>query len=131
MSPMVSFFLFFSLLTLLSIARAQDGAPHGIVYENPIAFTPSAYDFFHPSTQRSCETSNCSPLPVAAQVVEATPGHESRELESQKGSRVGAAAIAGIAFGLVFAVLLGMGVYYVVITRRANVSRTNSVQPDA
>jgi hypothetical protein len=127
---MGSFLVFFSLLTILSVAR-QDRAPHGIVYENPIAFTPSAYDFFHPSTQKFCETSNCSPLPVAAQVVKATPGHESRDLGSQKGSRVGAGAIAGIAFGLVFAVLLGMGVYYVVITRRANTSRTNSVQPDA
>ncbi|KAE8038845.1 hypothetical protein FH972_011317 [Carpinus fangiana] len=130
MSPMGSFLVFFSLLTILSNAR-QDRAPHGIVYENPIAFTPSAYDFFHPSTRKSCETSNCSPLPVAAQVVQASPGHESRELASQKGSRVGAGAIAGIAFGLVFAVLLGMGVYYVVITRRDNTSRTNSVQPDA
>ena len=128
---MGSFLVFFSLLTILSNARDQDRAPHGIVYENPVAFTPSAYDFFHPSTQRSCTTANCSPLPVAAQVVQATPGHESREFASQKGSRVGAGAIAGIAFGLVFAVLLGMGVYHVVITRRANMSRTNSVQPDA
>ncbi|XP_062171039.1 uncharacterized protein LOC133876809 [Alnus glutinosa] len=137
MSPMVSFLLFFSFLTILAInARAQDRAPHGVAYENPMALSPSAYDFFHPTTQKPktedpCHASSCSPLPIAAQVVEATPAHESRDLSPRNGNRVGAGGIAGIVFGLVFAVLLTMGVYYVTITRRANMTRTNSVQPDA
>lgn len=137
MSPMVSFLLFFSFLTILAIARAQDRAPHGVAYENPMALSPSAYDFFHPTTQKNkttdaCHASSCSPLPIAAEVVEATPAHESRDLSPRKGNRVGAGGIAGIVFGLAFAVLLAMGVYYVTITRRANImTRTNSVQPDA
>lgn len=137
MFPMVSFQLLFTSLTILSIARAQDRAPHGVAYENPVAFSPSAYDFFHPNTQNHktkepCYLSNCSPLPMAAQVVEATPAHESGASTSQHGrSQVGAGGMAGIVFGFVFAVLLAMGVYHVVITRRANTSRTNSVQPDA
>lgn len=138
MSLMVSFFLFFSFPTILSIARAQDRAPHGIAYENPVAFSPSAYDFFNPTTRKpntadACHKSNCSPLPIAAQVVEATPAHESRDFSSHKGNRVGVGGIAvGIVFGVVFAAVLAMGVYYVAITRRANVSRANkSVRPNA
>ncbi|KAB1221669.1 hypothetical protein CJ030_MR2G024022 [Morella rubra] len=131
-----SFVLFFSSLTILSIVRAQDRAPHGLSNENPIAFSPSAYDFFHPDTHTKdpCSLNNCSPLTVAAQVVEATRAHESRfpTSQTQHGrSRMGAGGIAGIVFGFVFAVLLTMGVYYVRITRRANVKMANSVRPDA
>ena len=133
MTPFISFLLFFSSLTILSIARAQERAPHGLAYEHPLAFSPSAYDFFHPNTQKSntkdaCSSSNCSPLPIAAQL-EATQAQAST---SQKGgSRVGAAGVAGIVFGFAFVVLLAMGVYHVVITRRTNKSRPNSIQPDA
>ena len=130
MSPAASFLLFFSL-ALLSLARAQGRAPHGLAYENPMAFSPSAFDFFHPngqkpSTQNPCAASNCSPLPMAAQV-EASLAHQSKA----SSNRVGAGGIAGIVFGFVFAVLLAMGVYYVAVTRRANLTRANSVQPDA
>ncbi|KAK9280054.1 hypothetical protein L1049_013739 [Liquidambar formosana] len=84
-----------------------------------------------PSTKNSCTESSCSPLPLAAQVA-STRAHESKASTTQSsGSRVGAGGIAGIVLGSVFAVLLAMGVYRVVITRRANTSRANSVQPDA
>ncbi|CAK9174380.1 unnamed protein product [Ilex paraguariensis] len=127
--------LFFWILSMLSLTRAQDRAPHGIAYENPVAFSPSAFDFFHPNTQQPssenpCGASNCSPLPLAA-TVQSSPAHESRSKPNAGESRMGAGGIAGILFGFVFAVLLAMGVYYVVITRRANMSRTDSVQPDA
>lgn len=125
--------VFFSLSLLPGIARAQGRAPHGLAYENPMAFSPSAFDFFHPNGQQQqnlpCGTAsniNCSPLPMAAQV-----GHESKESSRSRHSGVGAAGIAGIVFGFVFAVLLAMGVYYVVVTRRANVTRANSIQPHA
>ncbi|XP_022755638.1 uncharacterized protein LOC111303553 [Durio zibethinus] len=136
MSSFASFLLLLSSLALLSIARGQDRAPHGISYENPMAFSPSAYEFFHPKThepdtQNPCAASNCSPLPVAAQV-DATKALESKISTQQKsGHQLGAGGIAGIVFGLAFAVLLTMGVYYVLNTRRANANRANSVQPDA
>lgn len=135
MAPMASLCLF-SFLTLLYIAGAQERAPHGLANENPIAFSPSAFEFFHPKTQQPttrnpCDTSSCSPLPLAAQV-ESTQARESKVSTSKAGqSRVGAGGIAGIVFGFVFVVLLAMGVYYVVSTRRANMSRTNTVLPDA
>ena len=136
MSPFAFFLLLLSSLPLLSIARGQDRAPHGIAYENPMAFSPSAYEFFHPKTEESgtknpCAVSNCSTLPIAAQV-DATKALESKVSTQQKsGHRLGAGGIAGVVFGLAFAVLLAMGVYYVLNTRRANANQANSVQPDA
>ena len=136
MNPFTSFLLLLSSLALLSIARGQGRAPHGIAYENPMAFSPSAYEFFHPKTQEPdtknpCAASNCSPLPIAAQV-ESAKALESKVSTQQKSRhQLGAGGIVGIVFGLAFAVLLAMSVYYVLNTRRANANRANSVQPDA
>ncbi|XVE59100.1 hypothetical protein DITRI_Ditri05aG0018200 [Diplodiscus trichospermus] len=138
MSPFGCFLLLSSSLALLSTANGEDRAPHGIAYDNPMAFSPSAYEFFHPKTQEpdakspcSGAASNCSPLPVAAQV-EGSKAMESKVSTQEKsGHRMGAGGIAGIAFGLAFAVLLAMGVYFVLNTRRANANRAISVQPDA
>ncbi|MBA0702203.1 hypothetical protein Goari_027411 [Gossypium aridum] len=126
MSSFASFLLILSSLALVSTGRGEERAPHGIAYESPMAFSPSAYDFFHPKT--ACVASTCSPLPVAAQV------DGSKALASKVSSGHGVAAggvAAGIVFGLAFAVLLAMGVYYVLNTRRVNANRANSVQPDA
>ncbi|MBA0582650.1 hypothetical protein Gorai_024785 [Gossypium raimondii] len=72
--------------------------------------------------------STCSPLPVAAQV----DGSKALASKVSSGQGVGAGGVAaGIVFGLAFAVLLAMGVYYVLNTRRVNANRANSVQPDA
>ncbi|KAJ8751330.1 hypothetical protein K2173_016516 [Erythroxylum novogranatense] len=132
------FFLLFSSSALFFLgADAQGRAPHGLVYENPMAFSPSAVEFFHPKGQEThsdnacSSSSSCSPLPVAAQV-EATKAQESAVSTSRNGDkRIGGGGIAGIVFGLAFVVFLAMGAYYVFITRRTNMSRANSVQPDA
>lgn len=138
MSPCASVLLLLSSLALLSIARGEGRAPHGISYESPMAFSPSAYDFFHPKTEKPdsknpCAASNCSPLPMAAQVGSSAKALDSKVSTQQKssGHQLGAGGIAGIVFGLAFAVLLAMGVYYVLNTRRTNANRANSVQPDA
>ncbi|XP_027344072.1 uncharacterized protein LOC113856453 [Abrus precatorius] len=133
----------FSLLSLVSLAIisiviAQERAPHGLVYENPEAFSPSAYSFFHPNgrkpeTKDPCAESKCSPFPLAAQV-EATEIHESKASTPQNGRKqLGGGGIAGIIFGVAFVVLLAMGIYHVRVTRRVNMSRAKankSVQPD-
>lgn len=123
-------------LALVSTAIAQERAPHGLVYENPEAFSPSAYDFFHPNakkpeTKDPCTASKCSPMPLA---VEATEIHESKA-STLKGGRkqLGAGGIAGIIFGVAFFVILAMGVYHVKVTRRANMNRAkanSAFQPD-
>ncbi|KAF3455000.1 hypothetical protein FNV43_RR05448 [Rhamnella rubrinervis] len=134
MASIVPLFVLLSSLTLLSISGAQDRAPHGLANEDPVSFSPSAYDFFHPATQNpnnknSCGGTSCSPLPLAAQV-EANEAYESKVSTPQNGrSSVGAGAIAGIVFGLAFVVLSAMGVYYVVVNRRSNTSPPKSDQP--
>ncbi|KAI4322262.1 hypothetical protein L6164_021973 [Bauhinia variegata] len=73
MTPVTFSTIILFSLVLLSIAAGQERAPHGLGYENPEAFTPSAYDFFHPNAQKPenkdpCAASKCSPLPLAALV---------------------------------------------------------------
>lgn len=131
------------LLILLSVSvlnavAVEDRAPHGLANESPVAFSPSAYDFFHPNTQElpsksSCgdSSSSCSPLPMAAQVG-AMDTQESRDSESQSGqAAVRPGGIAGIVIGIALAAFLAFGVYYVTVTRRNNMRRANSVQADA
>ncbi|XP_042521275.1 uncharacterized protein LOC122094737 [Macadamia integrifolia] len=136
MSALLLFFL--SLVPpYLSLVCAH----HGLVYENPKAFSPAAYDFFHPNSQQpSKNTHSPSPLSTfssaSSAVAQSTEAHESnfpdpKTTAAAAGSRVGAGGIAGIVFGFALVVLLAMGVYYVVITRRSNITRANSVRPDA
>lgn len=103
-----------------------------------MAFSPSAYEFFHPTTEKPksvgpCSTgSSCSPLPLAAQVDATDKAQERKTMASHSGgSGLGAGGVAGIVFGITFAVLLAMSVYYVVATRRQNLSLAKTVQPDA
>jgi hypothetical protein len=141
MALIPSFFLFFSsslTLVFFTGAGAQGRAPHGLVYENPVAFSPSAVEFFHPKTHEpnvksSCAaSSSCSPLPLAAQLEATDQAQESEISTSQKGgNRLRAGGIAGIVLGVAFAVLLTMGVYHVMVTRKANLNRANSVQTNA
>ncbi|KAF8039822.1 hypothetical protein BT93_B2131 [Corymbia citriodora subsp. variegata] len=137
MSPMSSFLFILLTPTFLCLAGAQDRAPHGLTHESPVAFSPSAYDFFHPNKQPAtvknpCAESSCSPLPEAAQVVEGAQTQEGKLSATHDGkSRMGAGGIVGIVFALAFVVLLAMGVYYVVVSRRANSSKAKAIQPDA
>ncbi|KAI3461435.1 hypothetical protein Pfo_018098 [Paulownia fortunei] len=120
--------LIFVILTFLSVSRAEDRA-HGLANESPMAISPEAYAFFHPnaqqpSTNNPCDSSNCSSLPLAASV-QSTPAHKS----AATGSRgLGAGGIAGISLSFLFVCLIGMGAYYVMIKRRANLQRANPEQ---
>lgn len=132
--------LLFVLLSVsvLHAVAVEERAPHGLAYESPVAFSPSTYDFFHPNTQQlpsksPCgdSSSSCSPLPMAAQVG-AMDTQESRDSESRSGQATGRpGGVAGIVIGVALVAFLALGVYYVTVTRRNNVRRANSVQPDA
>lgn len=108
-------FFFFSSLIFTNLVLAQDRAPHGLAYETPVAFSPSAFDFFHAQPQNPdatfdpCAESGCSPLPVAAKVQGASAKAQESEIASiSMGTRSGieAAGVVGIIFGLAFAVLM-------------------------
>ncbi|KAI3826496.1 hypothetical protein L1987_00544 [Smallanthus sonchifolius] len=127
--------VFLSFLTIISFTstKAQDRAPHGLVYENPMAFSPSAYNFFHPKSnppniQGSCVESSCAPLPIAA-TVQSSLAEESKARNEKSESRVGAGGIVGVIFGFIMVVLLAMGVYYVVTNRRGGSRGESTILP--
>ncbi|KAL2485695.1 hypothetical protein Adt_30451 [Abeliophyllum distichum] len=127
-SPPMDLLLLVTILSLLSTTRAKDRV-HGLSHESPMAISPEAYSFFNPDTQQpnpniSCDSSDCSSLPMAA-TVESTPEHES---VSTGGIQLGAGGIAGIPFAFVFACLIAMGIYYVVIKRQSNLRRATPDQ---
>nr|AFK35940.1 unknown [Lotus japonicus] len=105
MNPIGFSFIFLFSLALVSYVSAQERAPHGLVYQNPEAISPSAYDFFHPNARKPetkqdpCDASKCSPLLLAAQV-EATQIHESNQVSSSHKGRKHAGGVAGIVFGV-------------------------------
>ncbi|CAI0453025.1 unnamed protein product [Linum tenue] len=129
--------------TFITRARAQGRAPHGLAYEGPVAFSPSAVEFFHPNNNNNQQLpAVTSGHPEAAQLAAAaktsttsTPDEQSKVASSRSGqsggrSGLGAGAIAGIVFGVGFSVFMAMGAFYVVRARRANLSKaSNSVQP--
>ncbi|XP_004505992.1 uncharacterized protein [Cicer arietinum] len=132
MSPIINLSLLFLLsLTLVSITSQEERAPHGLVYENPVAFPPSAYIFFHPNAQTpktkdSCTASKCSPLPQVEANQKYYENKASAEESQKSGKQIGAGFVAGIIFLVTFVVLLVIGVYYVKVTRQVNMSRTIS-----
>ncbi|XP_071688199.1 uncharacterized protein [Rutidosis leptorrhynchoides] len=96
-----------------------------------MAFSPSAYNFFHPNakspnTKEQCNESSCSPLPMAA-TVQSNLAEESVSKTEKSKSKVGAGGIMGVIFGFVFVVLLTMGAYYVVTNRKSNLRRESTV----
>ncbi|KAF8085630.1 hypothetical protein N665_0656s0009 [Sinapis alba] len=98
---------FFSSLIITNIALAQDRAPHGLAYETPVAFSPSAFDFFHAQPQNQDAT--LEPLPVSAKVQGASEKAQQSEIATMSiGSRsgMGAGGVVGIIFGLAFAMLM-------------------------
>ncbi|EOA28155.1 hypothetical protein CARUB_v10024345mg [Capsella rubella] len=110
------FFLLSSLI-ITNFVLAQDRAPHGLAYETPVAFSPSAFDFFHAQPENPddatfdpCAESGCSPLPVAAAKVQgASAKAQESEIASMSvgsRSRMGASGMVGIIFGLAFAVMM-------------------------
>ena len=129
MMQTLCFLVIFSVF-LISQTAAQDRAPHGLAYQSPMAFSPMAYDFFHPNGNKDpCTFSKCSPFPLAAQVhktqvqTTATPRTHS--------ARIGAGSVAAAIFAALVIACLAIGVYNVTKTRQANVNFNKVVQLDA
>lgn len=139
---MASCLFFYVVFSLPFIVKAQERAPHGLAYESPVAFSPEAYSFFHPETQKqntttseslcdnnnTSESSGCSRFPTASSV-QSNVAHESLSPTDEEGNRrTGVGGMVGIVLGFVSAIVLAFGVYYVVIARKRNVSKGAPVQ---
>ncbi|KAH0931897.1 hypothetical protein HID58_009014 [Brassica napus] len=131
--------LFFScsLSLLIRVAIAGSRPAHGPAYSNPSAFSPEAYDFFHPKSSlpdnnpprnsHSLPFLSPSPSPSKASNVEAdTQGSKvsSDERISESRREEGRGETVGIVIGISFTALLLMGIYFVIKKRLANLTRT-------
>ncbi|GAB4825431.1 hypothetical protein Ancab_008304 [Ancistrocladus abbreviatus] len=117
----ISYFLLFSLLLSSYVTRGEDRAPHGLAYESPVAFSPKAYDFFHPNAHRvPCD--DCSPYYLATQV----RASEAQKPQVSKKNHMGVGGVFKVMIGIVSVLLLAMGIYYVMITRKTKLNRANN-----
>ncbi|KAL8146297.1 hypothetical protein AgCh_004157 [Apium graveolens] len=136
MSPL--FLLTVVALLSITIAQDQSRSPHGLTHSSPVAFSPSAFEFFHPENhqhptiENPCAASGCPPLHLSA-TVQSSLAYDSRFTPDHyiHGRRITAAGIAGIIFGFVFVAILAMGIYYIMTKRQANMSKSNTVQAEA
>ncbi|KAL1298616.1 hypothetical protein HN51_042937 [Arachis hypogaea] len=129
----LSFFLFITILCV-SVVTAEERAPHGLVYVKPEAFSPSAYNFFHPinnnARKKKPETKTQEESEEATQIHESKSSSSSTKEDNNVSKNIGAGGIAGILFGIVFVVLLGMSVYHFRVTRSNNLGKSNNfLQP--
>ncbi|XP_039141286.1 uncharacterized protein LOC120278607 [Dioscorea cayenensis subsp. rotundata] len=105
----------------------QSRAPHGLAFESPMSFSPSAFEFFHPRPAAGAKTAN-APLPLsmarADRVVEsawATP-------ESSGGIRGGAAgAVVVTVIGVACVVLVAIGTSYYFLVIKRNSKRASTL----
>lgn len=143
-----SFLFFLSCLSLLLCVSIAGSRPvHGPAYTNPSAFSPEAYDFFHPKSSlsdqnnppkssHSLPSTSPTPSPSKTSIVEAdsqgskvsSDEHttsESRREEEGRGETI------GVVLGLSFVAFLSLGIYFVIKKRRANMIRTIVTHSDA
>ncbi|KAF8050744.1 hypothetical protein N665_1893s0011 [Sinapis alba] len=140
--------LFFScsLSLLICVAIAGSRPAHGPAYLNPSAFSPEAYDFFHPKSSvpdnnpprnsHSLPFLSPSPSPSlskAANVEADTQGSKvsSDEHISESRREEGQGETVGILLGISFAAFILMGLYFVIKKRLANITRTIVIHSDA
>ncbi|KAJ4777454.1 transmembrane protein [Rhynchospora pubera] len=137
--------LLFTLILTQAIAQAQH-TPHGLSYETPIAFSPAAFQFFHPGVILPHERRHSAHAPAQAPMLleqafrGATTGR-ARADEAVGGGwinnktldrrRLAPGGVAGIVVGVAFFVVTVFAGVYVIVKRRQNVRRANGeVKPE-
>ncbi|RCV42474.1 hypothetical protein SEVIR_9G218500v4 [Setaria viridis] len=129
-------------LLLLPLGQAEErptaAHPHGLPFESPLALSPAAYDFFHPSV-RARRAHGVAPAPALA------PRGQRQQQQLRESAVRGATAsvaradqeegsvapvrtvrhrtVAGVFVGAAAAALVAVGVAYAVVRRRAAAAR--------
>ncbi|KAJ8512873.1 hypothetical protein OPV22_003307 [Ensete ventricosum] len=124
--PLSSMLLTFVCSLLLSSATS----PHGLAFENPMSFPPSAYEFFHPTVDAPAT----APLPASSLYPGKTTARAKADavvggnVFSAPPGRDGAVtgAIVAVVLGLVFVTLVAVVAAYIAIKRRNDVNKANS-----
>lgn len=128
------------LLLPLALGQTEErptaAHPHGLPFETPLALTPAAYDFFHPSV-RARRAHGVAPAPALAprgqqQLREsAVSGAATASVARADQEEGGVAPVrtvrhrtaAGVFVGAAAAALVAVGVAYVVVRRRVAAAR--------
>ncbi|KAG9445590.1 hypothetical protein H6P81_011718 [Aristolochia fimbriata] len=139
---LLSFSLSFLSNVVVVVVRSQEYSergPHGLAQESPETFSPEAFKFFHPDSplpSPSCADSaaDCAPMssffkPMATKVRESADESPVAGGANSRRRNIGAGGAVGIVFGCLLAVVLAMGTYHVLVTRRRNISRAYTVHP--
>ncbi|WVZ59347.1 hypothetical protein U9M48_009501 [Paspalum notatum var. saurae] len=124
-------------LLLLPIGRAEEkptaAHPHGLPFESPLAMSPAAYDFFHPSA-RARRAHGVAPAlaPRGQQQLRESAVRGASASVAKADQEEGAAApvktarhhvVAGVIVGAAAAALVAVGVAYAVVRRRVVAAR--------
>ncbi|KAJ1295141.1 hypothetical protein BS78_01G200800 [Paspalum vaginatum] len=119
-------------LLLLPTGRAEErptaAHPHGLPFESPLAMSPAAYDFFHP-TARARRARGVAPAlaPHGQQQLKESAVRGASASVAKADQEEGAAApvktarnrtVAGVIVGAAAAALVAVGVAYAVARRR-------------
>ncbi|WOL09611.1 hypothetical protein Cni_G18364 [Canna indica] len=132
-SLLVFFFLLLELMPFGADAAQRRAvelqsrtSPHGLAFENPMPFPPSAFEFFHPDVLLPPAA---SPIPLTSFYPAATSAKVRADEEEEESAAgvlragrgrgvIGARGVAAVAIGLALVVLAAMVVSYVVVKRR-------------
>ncbi|CAN6310765.1 unnamed protein product [Urochloa humidicola] len=132
-------------LVLVPLVQAEErptaAHPHGLPFESPLALTPAAYDFFHPSARaRRARGVAAAPAPALA------PRGQQQQQQLRESAVRGATAsvaradqeeggvapvrsarqhhkVSGVFVGAAAAALVAVGVAYAVVRRRVAAAR--------
>lgn len=113
-----------------STVGAQDlRAPHGLAYESPAAadggaVSPEAYAFFNPAAASKNSTAPAEFPNAAASSLESNLARDS--VAKTEGGGGGGGGMVGILIGFLFVVVLVLGVFFVVTTRKRNWTKANA-----
>lgn len=115
--------------------KLRSSSPHGLFFENPMPFPPSAYDFFHPNANAA--------TPATAPLTSLYPGKTSSRARADAAvatsvfsvpsghQRIGAAGVAVLVIGLGLAVLVVVVTSFFIIKRHAQTKKTNAAMISA
>ncbi|XP_019166539.1 PREDICTED: uncharacterized protein LOC109162274 [Ipomoea nil] len=134
-SALYSMLFLFVLSGFHSIVGAQDlRAPHGLAYETPAgaaadggAVSPEAYAFFNPAAGTGPKNSTAAAAQFPAAAASSLESNLARDsVAKTEDGGGGGGGMVGILIGFLFVVVLVLGVFFVVTTRKRNWTKANA-----
>ncbi|XP_066386963.1 uncharacterized protein [Miscanthus floridulus] len=124
--------------------RPTAAHPHGLPFESPLALSPAAYDFFHPSARTRRAHHGVAPAPALAprgqqqqlkeSAVRGTSAAGVAKADQEEGAAVETHrrhnhTVTGVFVAAAAAALVAIGVAYAVVRRRVVAARGGAAAP--